>query len=101
MQHADLVIKRRDGVSPEPETLNKAKFGVENRVFVAEKMGRVNAHETTASRASSVLRVMDTLNAYKHADRLPIWSLWSRCVACGWMWQAWFVHHRFNKAISH
>ena len=64
-------------------------------------MGRINVHKTRTSRSSSVQRAMGNLNAYKHADRLPIWSLWSCYVACGWMWQAWFVHHRFNTAISH
>ena len=41
---------------PEPRTLQLAKFHVENGVFVAQEMRRANAHKTTTSRVSSVLR---------------------------------------------
>ena len=69
---------------PEPKVLEPKTFRVENGVLVGPEMGRINAHNTRTSGASSVQRMMDNLNANKHAHLIPIWSLWSRCVACGW-----------------
>ena len=83
LQHAELVVKRRDGVSREPTALEQKTFRVENGVLVGQEMGRINVHKTRTSRSSSVQCTMGNLNAYKHADRLPIWSMRSRYVACG------------------
>ena len=61
---------------PEPKALEQKTFHVENGVLVGRDMGRVrgvicSAHDGQPER-------------HKHAYLLPIWSLWSRCVACGW-----------------
>ena len=76
----ELVVKRRDGVGPEPKALKQNTFRVENGVLVERQMGRINVHKTRTSRSSSVQCTMGNLNAYKHADR---WSMRSRYVACG------------------
>ena len=46
---------------------------------------------------------MDNLKVYIHADRIPICSLWGRCVACGWMWRsvcASTLQHS-NQSLNH
>ena len=52
--------------------------------IVDRAVRRVNVHKTSASPPSSVRRMMDNLNVDTQGDRHPIWSLWCRCVACGW-----------------
>ena len=71
--------------SQEPEAGREAKLFEEDTVFVGRNMGRVNVHKTSASRESSVRRMMDKLTVYTHVARFMIRSRGaSRCVACGW-----------------
>ena len=43
----------------EPEAGREAKLFEKDTVFLGRKMGRVNVHKTSASRESSVRRMMD------------------------------------------
>ena len=71
--------------SEEPKGCRDAKLFEEDTVFVGRKMGRVNVHKTSASRESSVRRMMDKLTVHTHtccplSDKVS----WCQCVACGW-----------------
>ena len=52
--------------SQEPKASREAKLFEEDTVFVGRKMGRVNVRMTSASRESSVRRMMDKLTVYTH-----------------------------------
>ena len=60
--------------SQEPKAFREAKLFKEDTVFVGRKMGRVNVHKTSASRESSIRRMMDKLTVYTHVSRFLIRS---------------------------
>ena len=60
--------------SQEPKACREPKLFEEDTVFVGRKMGRVNVHKTSASRESSVRRMMDKLTVHTHVARFLIRS---------------------------
>ena len=60
--------------SEEPKACREAKLFEEHTVFVDPKMGRVKVHKTSASRESSVRRMMEKLTVHTHDARFLIKS---------------------------
>ena len=62
-------LQDTEPASEEPKACREAKLFEHDTVFVRRKMGQVNVHKTSASRESSVLRMMDKLTVHTH--KLP------------------------------